>query len=155
VTATAAWTRAGLVVGLVLALDQLTKALVRAGVDRGSDDPIFPGLKLVHVRNEGVAFGIAAGGKTLVIALIAVALLALTLYFARHATKPLMWLPTGLLIGGALGNIFDRVRDGAVTDFLKLPAWPAFNVADVAITVGVLVLAFVLERRDEDHGDAV
>lgn len=145
-----AWGRAGLVLGGVLALDQFTKALVRNGVDRGSEDAIFPFLKLVHVRNEGVAFGIAAGGKTLVIALIAVALLALTLYFARHVSKPLIWLPTGLLIGGALGNILDRIRDGAVTDFLKIPAWPAFNVADVAITFGVLALAYVLERHDED-----
>ena len=152
-TAGAAWSRAGLVLAAVLLIDQVTKALVRDGVEPGSEDPILPALKLVHVRNEGVAFGIAAGGKTLVIVLIAVALLALTLYFARHSARPLIWLPTGLLVGGALGNIVDRVRDGAVTDFLKLPAWPAFNVADVAITAGVIVLVFVLEGRDEDHGD--
>ena len=152
-TAGTAWGRAGLTVASVLAVDQFTKALVRGGIDRGSEDPILPGLELVHVRNEGVAFGIAAGGKTLVIALISVALLALTLYFARHASTPLIWLPTGLLVGGALGNIFDRVRDGAVTDFLKIPAWPAFNVADIAITLGVIALAFVLEgKRDESPG---
>ena len=58
-----------------------------------------------------------------------------------------------LLVGGAVGNIFDRIRDGAVTDFLKIPAWPAFNIADVAITVGVVVLAFVLERRDDPEPD--
>ena len=144
------WLRAGLVLGAVLVIDQVTKALVRANVDRGSEDPILPGLKLVYVRNDGVAFGIAAGGKTLVIALISLALLALVIYFARHASKPLMWLPVGLLVGGALGNILDRIRDGAVTDFLKIPAWPAFNVADIAITFGVLTLAYVLERRDED-----
>lgn len=147
-----AWGRAGLVVGVVLVLDQLTKLLVRDGITRGDEDPVFPGLKLVHVRNDGVAFGIAAGGKTLVIVLIGVALLALLGYFARHTDRPLMWLPTGLLIGGALGNILDRVRDGAVTDFLKVPAWPAFNLADVAITVGVLALAYVLEGGG-DRGD--
>ena len=149
-TSRTAWGRAALVVGVVLALDQITKALARGGIDRGEEDPILPGLKLVYVKNEGVAFGIAAGGKTLVIALISVALIALVVYFARHASKPLIWLPTGLLIGGALGNIFDRIRDGAVTDFLKLPGWPAFNVADIAITFGVLTLAYVLEQRDED-----
>ena len=149
-TAGTAWGRAALVLGVVLSVDQFTKALVRAGVDRGSEDPVLPGLKIVYVRNEGVAFGISAGGKTLVIVLICVALLALTLYFARHVSKPLIWLPTGLLIGGALGNIVDRIRDGAVTDFLKIPAWPAFNVADVAITFGVLSLLYVLERRHED-----
>ncbi len=59
---------------------------------------------------------------------------------------PGIWVPTGLLAGGAIGNVVDRVRDGAVTDFLKLPSWPAFNVADVAITLGVLALLFVVER---------
>ena len=60
--------------------------------------------------------------------------------------KPLVWLPTGMLLGGALGNVIDRLRDGAVTDFIKLPGWPAFNVADISITLGVLVLLYVTER---------
>ena len=153
-TSRGAWARTGLTVGLVVAVDQLTKKLARDGVRPGEEDPIFPALKLVNVRNEGVAFGIDAGGKTLVIALIALALLALVLYFARHSARPLIWLPTGLLIGGALGNIVDRIRDGAVTDFLKIPAWPAFNIADVAITFGVIALVLVLERKDEDPAGA-
>ena len=148
-TSRAAWARTGLTVGLVVGVDQVTKKLARDGIRPGEEDPILPALKLVNVRNEGVAFGIDPGGTTLVIAIIAVALLALVLYFARHAARPLIWLPTGLLVGGALGNIVDRVRDGAVTDFLKIPAWPAFNVADVAITFGVLALVLVLERRDD------
>jgi signal peptidase II len=145
------WARAGLVLAAVLAADQLTKWLVRETLRRGEEDPIFPALKLVNVRNEGVAFGIEAGGQTLIIVLISVALLALVLYFARHTAKPLMWLPVGLLLGGALGNIIDRIREGAVVDFLKLPAWPAFNLADVAITFGVLSLIYVLERRQPDR----
>ena len=144
------WARAGLVLAVVLAADQLTKLLVREGLRRGEEDPIFPALKLVNVRNEGVAFGIEAGGQTLIVVLIAIALLALVVYFARHRAKPLMWLPVGLLLGGALGNIIDRVREGAVVDFLKIPMWPAFNLADVAITVGVLSLIYVLERRQPD-----
>ena len=142
-----AWARAGLVFAGVLAADQITKALVRGSVTPGDEDPIFPALKLVHVRNEGVAFGISAGGPTLVIVLISVALLALVLYFARHSAREGMWLPTGLLFGGAIGNIVDRIHQGHVTDFLKIPVWPAFNIADVAITVGVVALIFVLERR--------
>jgi signal peptidase II len=135
----------------VLVADQLTKALVRETMRRGEEDPILPALKLVNVRNEGVAFGIDAGGQTLIVVLIAVALLALVVYFARHRAKPLIWLPVGLLFGGALGNIIDRIREGAVTDFLKIPAWPAFNLADVAITIGVLSLIYVLERREPDR----
>jgi signal peptidase II len=74
-----------------------------------------------------------------------VALGALLAFFATHVHRPLAWLPTGLLIGGAAGNLIDRLRDGAVTDFVKLPHWPAFNVADMAITFGVLALVYVLE----------
>ena len=147
------WARAGLVVAAVLVFDQVTKALVRDGVRRGTEDPIFPALKLVHVRNEGVAFGVnPGGGTTLLVAIIALALLGLVLFFARHHARPLMWLPVGLLVGGALGNIVDRIRDGAVTDFLKIPFWPAFNIADVAITFGVLALLYVLEgpKKDEE-----
>ncbi len=141
-----AWAAIGAAVAGVLIADQLTKAWVRSSVERGDEDPIFPALKLVNVRNEGVAFGVDAGGKTVVLIIVVVALLALVVYFARHAGRPLIWLPTGLLLGGALGNIADRIYDGAVTDFLKLPVWPAFNLADVAITFGVLSLLYVLER---------
>ena len=144
-TARGAWAREGLIVGLVVLVDQATKKLARDGSRPGEEDPIFPALKLVNVRNEGVAFGIDAGGKTLVVALIALALLALVLYFARHTARPLFWLPTGLLVGGALGNIVDRVREGAVVDFVKVPYWPAFNLADVSITIGVAALVLVIE----------
>lgn len=151
------WRLAALVLGAVLALDQLTKVLVRGGVEKGSSDPIFPALKLVHVDNRGVAFGAFAGdGQTVVVIVIGLALCALVAYFATHATQPAVWLPTGLLMGGALGNIIDRIHQGAVTDFLKLPGWPAFNIADVAITFGVVALLVVVERseREDDGSDA-
>jgi signal peptidase II len=144
--------RAGLVLAIVLAADQITKALIRGSMLPGEEDPFLPALKLVHVRNEGVAFGISAGGPTLLIVLISVALLALVLYFARHAARKGMWLPTGLLLGGAIGNIIDRIHQGHVTDFLKLPGWPAFNIADIAITFGVIALVLVLERRGAPSG---
>jgi signal peptidase II len=144
--------RAGLVLALVVAADQVTKALVRHGIDVGEEDSVLPAVTLVHVRNTGVAFGAFSGGGIVVIALVAAALSALLYYFVTHLDKRLVWLPTGMLLGGSIGNIIDRIRDGAVTDFVKLPAWPAFNVADVSITLGVLVLLWVIEQQDEDHG---
>ena len=148
-----AWLRAAAVLGTVLALDQATKALVRANIDRGERDPILPGVELVHVRNHGIAFGLFSGGGAVLAWLTVAALALLVTYFVTHATRPLVWLPTGLLLGGALGNIIDRVRDDAVTDFIDLPLWPAFNFADVAITLGVASLLLALEmgrERDED-----
>jgi signal peptidase II len=151
----APWLRAVAVTAVVVALDQATKALVRANVELGDRDGVFPGVELVHVRNEGVAFSRFSGGGTIVTVIVAAALVALLAYFVTHLNKPLVWLPTGMLLGGALGNIIDRVRDGAVTDFIKLPAWPAFNVADVSITFGVLLLLYVTERpRDGAARDA-
>jgi signal peptidase II len=141
-----AWARAALVMVAVIALDQGTKALVRANVAMGNRDGVFPGVEIVHVRNEGVAFSRFSGGGTVVAVIVGAALLALLAYFVTHLDKPLVWLPTGMLLGGALGNVIDRVRDGAVTDFIKLPGWPAFNVADISITFGVLVLLYVTER---------
>ncbi|MCW2984355.1 MAG: lspA [Conexibacter sp.] len=142
--------RAGLVLALVVVLDQVTKALVRGGIDIGEEDSVLPAVSLVHVRNSGVAFGAFSGGGIIVVVLVAAALTALLYYFATHLDKRLVWLPTGMLLGGSIGNIIDRVRDGAVTDFVKLPAWPAFNVADISITFGVLVLLWVIEQQDAD-----
>ncbi len=151
----APWLRALAVMVVVVVLDQATKAAVRSGIAQGDSDGVFPGVELVHVRNEGVAFSRFSGGGTIVTIIVAAALVALVAYFATHLNKPLVWLPTGMLLGGALGNIIDRVRYGAVTDFIKLPAWPAFNVADVSITLGVLVLLYVTERpRHEAASDA-
>jgi signal peptidase II len=143
-----AWARAALVLAGVVAVDQATKALVRGGIAVGEEDAVFPAVSLVHVRNRGVAFGAFSGGGLIVVALVAAALAALLFYFVTHVQKRLVWLPTGLLLGGSVGNIIDRIRDGAVTDFVKLPSWPAFNVADVAITFGVLALLWVIEQGD-------
>ena len=141
----AAWGRAALVLGAVLVVDQVTKHLVRDSLAFGEENPVFPALKLVRVRNDGIAFGAFGGGRTIVVVLVVAALVGLVAFFVTHQRTRLVWLPTGLLLGGALGNIVDRVRDGAVTDFLKLPHWPAFNVADTAITVGVVALFYVLD----------
>ncbi len=140
--------RAGLVLAAVLATDQAVKALVTSSLARGEERDIVAGIKLVNVRNSGIAFGQLQNGGAIVSVVIAIAMAALLVYFARNLWRPWIWLPTGALLGGALGNIIDRLREGAVIDFLKLPYWPAFNVADSAITIGVVVLFFVVERGD-------
>jgi signal peptidase II len=140
------WALAAVVAAAVLAADQLTKALVRSDLHVGERRDVLAFVDLLRTNNEGVAFGALGGGGVVVGIVVAAAVAALLVYFALHASTPLAWLPTGMLIGGALGNIVDRVRAGAVTDFVKLPHWPAFNLADVAITLGVVALLLVLER---------
>jgi signal peptidase II len=150
-----AWLRAALVAAVVVALDQLTKKLLESSLRMGSERKLVPGLTLVNTRNNGIAFGVEPGSYALVSVVIGLALLALLVYFLRHATRPLVWLPTGLLFGGAIGNIIDRVREGAVTDFIKLPlGWPPFNLADAAITVGVLILIVLVAREDSERRKA-
>ncbi len=141
--------RAALLTAFVIGLDQATKALVRANVRLGSRDAVFPGVELVNSRNRGVAFNLLEGQTGLVAAITAVVLVGLVVFFWRQRVRrPAVWFPVGLLFGGAAGNVIDRVaRDDGVTDFIKLPAWPAFNVADVAITFGVLALLYVMERK--------
>jgi signal peptidase II len=129
----------------VVGLDQLTKRTVVQGIAPGQKEALIPGVHLVHVRNTGVAFGFLSGGGTLVLVLTFAALGLLVAYFLLHPDRRGLWIPTGLLVGGALGNLVDRLANGAVTDFIKLPYWPAFNVADMAITFGVLALLYVLD----------
>lgn len=145
------WSRAGLLLVAVLAVDQGTKQLVKNGVTVGDEDSVLPGVSIVHTQNRGVAFSALEGKTDLVTIVIALAVIALLAYVARHADRPGIWVPTGLLTGGAVGNILDRVLDGAVTDFIKLPAWPAFNVADMAITFGVLALLYVMDRSADEE----
>jgi signal peptidase II len=142
----AVMTRAGLLGAAVVGLDQLTKNTVAAGIAPGKQQSVLPGVHLVHVHNTGVAFGVLSGGGVIVLACTLLALAALVAYFVLHPGRRGLWVPTGLLLGGAIGNLIDRLMHGSVTDFIKLPHWPAFNVADIAITFGVIALVFVLER---------
>ena len=131
----------------VVAADQLSKHLVQHSITAGEERKLLPGVELVNTRNRGVAFGFLPGSHAGVTILIALALVALLAYFARHSTRALIWIPTGMLLGGALGNVIDRARQGAVTDFVKLPlGWPPFNIADVSITLGILILLLLVER---------
>lgn len=135
-----------LVAVAVVAADQASKAIVRGSIGPFERVKVIPGIHLINTRNSGVAFSVFSGGGALVVIVAVLALVALLAFFVTHLHRRLVWLPTGMLLGGAAGNLIDRARLGGVTDWIKLPHWPAFNLADACITVGVLVLVYVLER---------
>ena len=133
-----------LAAALVVGLDQLTKALVVGSVEVGERREILPFLDLVHVENDGVAFGFLGDSSQGIVLAVTFAALALVVgWFAFNRDRPLAWLAVGLLAGGALGNLIDRLARDGVVDFIDFPAWPSFNVADIAITLGAATLALI------------
>src|SRR3954447_22645171 len=108
----AGWARACATVATVVALDQATKQLVTHSLDRGESVNVFFGLDLTNTRNTGVAFGALEGAGLIVAILIGLSLTLLAVYYLVNRDMPLLWLPVGLLLGGALGNLADRAREG-------------------------------------------
>jgi signal peptidase II len=138
--------RALCVIGVVVGLDQLAKHTIGTGVAPGQTKHVIGSvLEFVYVRNTGVAFGVLAGGGAAVYVATAIALVALIAYLVLGPNRAWLWLPTGMLVGGAVGNLIDRAVHGSVIDFIKLPHWPAFNVADMSITFGVIILVLLVE----------
>jgi signal peptidase II len=139
--------RACAVAAVAVVADQLTKQLVRSSIALGASRHLLPGVvTLVHAQNSGIAFSLFTGSEVAVIIVAAVVVTVVLVFFARHREQRWLWLPCGLIVGGALGNLIDRLREGVVTDFIKLPDWPAFNLADASITVGVIALLWVVGR---------
>lgn len=141
----------------VVALDQLTKAAVRAGMEWGASWPSadWP-VRLVHYTNSGAAFGLFQNAAPLlaVASLAGIALILVYLVSPAFAHSSVR-LALTLMLGGAVGNLLDRVAHGEVVDFIKLPRWPAFNVADSAITIGVaLLLWMTLSPRFAPENDS-
>jgi signal peptidase II len=141
------WALALATMGVVVAIDQVTKAWVRASVDPHEKINVFFGLDITRVKNTGVAFGALSGKGTLVLAAVAVAMVGLLVYFAANIAKPGLWLPVGMVFGGALGNLADRARIDGVTDFIDPVLWPAFNVADMCIVIGVFGVLYLAEQK--------
>ncbi len=132
------------VCGLVVAVDQIAKGAVIESLAPGERVDLVLGFDLARVTNSGIAFGLLADDRdALVLAITGGGLALVVGWFALDSTRPRLWLGIGLLLGGALGNLADRIRADGVTDFIDPPVWPAFNLADVAITVGVVVIVLI------------
>jgi signal peptidase II len=144
-----AWRLAGALCGVVVILDQAAKALVEANMYPGQDVDVLGPIGLTLSHNSGVAFGLASGGGFRLVVVTALALGVVAYLFSRDPTRPGMWLAAGLLAGGAIGNLADRIRVDAVTDYIQIGSWPAFNLADVAVTAGVLLLAYAYVREPQ------
>ncbi|MGA8745728.1 MAG: signal peptidase II [Solirubrobacterales bacterium] len=146
-----AWRLAGALCGLIVVADQAAKAAIEAHLVPGQHVSVLGPLGLTLTHNTGVAFGLAGGAGAGLVVLTLAALIFVGCLFWRNPTRPGMWVAVGLLAGGALGNLADRVRAGAVTDYVDLPHWPPFNLADAAITIGVVVLAIAYLQEPESR----
>jgi signal peptidase II len=129
--------------------DQLTKHLVAGGLRVGEAVELLGPLSIQHVRNTGIAFGLFADATTLVALLTAVAIGGMFWFFGRAGRRhPLLPVSLGLVLGGSVSNLVDRVRLGYVTDFIDFDYWPAFNLADTFIVTGVALLFVSLVAAD-------
>lgn len=147
--------RAAITAITVIALDQWTKWWAFNATTPGETINILPGVSIGRTRNEGIAFGMFAGRPWLVFGLMGVALTVLIVSYIKHRQRPVLWLATGLLLGGAIGNAIDRISLGYVRDFIEIPKFPSFNIADIAITAGVVILVLAVEQRkpQDDQGE--
>jgi signal peptidase II len=146
----AQWISLCVVACTAVVADQLTKSIVSSRLSLGEAVGAIGPFSIHHVQNTGIAFGLFADSTTAVIVLTSVAVGAMLVFFARSAQRhPLLPVALGLVIGGSVSNLVDRVRLGHVTDFLDFDYWPAFNLADTFIVVGVglLFLSFVAADR--------
>lgn len=152
----ARWLRFGLLAVLVIVLDQISKAIIRAALDPRESIEVVSWFSISRVANEGIAFGLFPGRQAAVAVLTVIALsaiaIALASLVARNATVA---AGAGLLVGGSLGNLIDRLAHGAVTDFIDLARWPAFNLADCAITIGavLIVVGLMADGEEADEPD--
>ena len=139
------WAGLGAVVLAAIAADQLTKLIVSTQLDLDEAVHVVGPFSIHHVQNSGIAFGLFASATAIVTALTALAVGWMLLFFARSGARhPVLPFALGLLIGGSTANLIDRIRLGHVTDFLDLRYWPAFNLADSFIVIGVAILFVAL-----------
>jgi signal peptidase II len=143
------WIALGFVVGAAVLADQVTKHIVAGQLALDDSVHVLGPFSIHHVQNSGIAFGLFANATALVTALTALAVGWMLVFFARSGARhPVLPVALGLVLGGSLANLLDRVRLGHVTDFLDFRFWPAFNLADLFIVVGVASLFGALAGAD-------
>jgi signal peptidase II len=143
------WVSLASVAFAAVGADQLTKAIVTSRLDLNDEVHVAGPLSIHHVQNSGIAFGLFSSATPLVILLTATAVAWMLYFFARSGSRhPVLPVALGLVIGGSISNLVDRVRLGHVTDFLDFKFWPAFNLADSFIVVGVAILLLTLVASD-------
>jgi signal peptidase II len=143
------------VAAVAVAADQATKHLIVDHMALGETRHLLPFLSVSHVRNTGIAFGIFPGRLEIITLLTGAAVAWMLLHFARSGSRHLLFpVALGLLIGGSVSNLADRIRLGYVVDFIHLDHWPTFNLADTFIVCGVLLLLLGLARLERGGDDA-
>ena len=143
------WASLGAIVVASVAADQLTKQVVARALALGEEVEIAGPFSIHHVHNTGIAFGLFGSATSIVIVLTGLAVVWMLAFFTRSGARhPILPVALGFVLGGSLGNLLDRVRLGHVTDFLDFRFWPAFNLADVFIVVGVATLFGALAGGD-------
>jgi signal peptidase II len=150
----ARWYLFGALALLVLVLDQITKAIIRGQLELRERNEVFSWFSISRVNNEGIAFGLFPGRQEAIAVLTVVALSAIAIALAgRVSRNPMVAAGAGLLVGGSLGNLIDRLAHGAVTDFIDLARWPAYNVADCGITIGavLIVIGLMADEREAEE----
>jgi signal peptidase II len=145
------WGGLALVASAAIAADQVTKYVVTSTVSLDDSVHVAGPLSIHHVQNTGIAFGLFSGATAVVVFVTAAAIVWMLAFFAQYAARhPVLPAAFGLVIGGSLSNLFDRVRLGHVTDFIDIDWWTfrIFNLADSFIVVGVVILLVALVAAD-------
>jgi signal peptidase II len=146
-----AWQWAGLATVALAAVvaDQLTKHIVTRTLPLNDSVHVAGPLSIHHVQNSGIAFGLFSSATAIVTVVTGIAVVWMLVFFARSGSRhPVLPAALGLLIGGSLSNLVDRIRLHHVTDFIDIRWWPAFNLADTFIVVGVCILLAALVAAD-------
>ena len=140
---------------LILVADQLSKAWIRVSLPEGQSLFEVGFFQITHVQNTGAAFGLFRG-QTLILTIFAIISITVILVYVFVSYRRFSWLDSmlsklalGLVFGGIVGNLIDRLRLGYVTDFIDFGFWPAFNIADSAVTVGVIIFVYYLLRSTQ------